>query len=61
VVTVANADSFDYDTTTILYPKDKKSDAEKIAEVLTQARLEEQEETDKRIDLPTIIVGKDVN
>jgi anionic cell wall polymer biosynthesis LytR-Cps2A-Psr (LCP) family protein len=59
VVTVANADSFDYETTTIIYPKDKKDDAEKIAKVLTQARMEE--ETDKSIILPTIIVGKDVN
>ena len=61
VVTVANADSFDYESTTIIYPKDKKDDAEKVAKVLTQARLEEQEETDKSFDFPTIIVGKDVN
>ncbi len=59
VVTVANADSFDYETTTIIYPSGKKSDAEKIAEVLTEARLEEG--TGEDITLPTIIVGKDVN
>ncbi|NLZ53894.1 MAG: LCP family protein [Thermoanaerobacteraceae bacterium] len=59
VVNVANADSFDYETTTIIYPSGKKSDAEKIAEVLTEARMEE--ETDDSITLPTIIVGKDVN
>lgn len=59
VVTVANADNFDYETTTIIYPKDKKSEAEKIAKVLTQARLEE--EADDSIVLPTIIVGKDAN
>ena len=61
VVTIANADSFDYETTTIIYPRDKKDDAQKVAKVLTQARMEEQEETDNSIDLPTIIVGKDVN
>ncbi len=61
VVSVGNADNFDYDTTTIKYPKDKRDDAEKIAKVLTQARLEEQIEADKSISLPTIIVGKDVN
>ncbi len=59
VVTVANADNFDYETTTIIYPKDKKSEAEEIAKVLTQARLEE--EADNSIVLPTIIVGKDAN
>lgn len=59
VVTVANADNFDYETTTIIYPKDKKSEAEEIAKVLTQARLEE--EADDSIVLPTIIVGKDAN
>lgn len=59
VVTVANADNFDYETTTIIYPKDKKSEAEEVAKVLTQARLEE--EADDSIVLPTIIVGKDAN
>lgn len=59
VVTVANADSFDYETTTIIYPSGKKSDAEKIAKVLTEARMEEG--MDNSITLPTIIVGKDVN
>ena len=29
VVSVGNADNFDYDTTTIKYPKDKRDDAEK--------------------------------
>jgi len=59
VVNVANADSFDYETTTIIYPSGKKNDAEKIAEVLTKARI--QEGKDNSITLPTIIVGKDVN
>ena len=59
VVSIANADSFDYETTTIIYPSGKKSDAEKIAEVLTEARMEEG--ADDSITLPTIIVGKDVN
>jgi len=59
VVSVANADSFDYETTTIIYPSDKKSDAEKIAKVLNEARMEEGK--DDSITLPTIIVGKDVN
>ncbi|NLU09983.1 MAG: LCP family protein [Tepidanaerobacter acetatoxydans] len=59
VVTVANADNFDYETTTIIYPKDKKSEAEEVAKVLAQARLEE--EADDSIVLPTIIVGKDAN
>jgi len=59
VVSVANADSFDYETTTIIYPSGKKSDAEKIAKVLTEAIMEEGK--DDSITLPTIIVGKDVN
>jgi len=59
VVTVANADSFDYETTTIIYPSGKKSDAEKIAQVISEARIEE--EADDSITLPTIIIGKDIN
>ena len=59
VVKIANADSFDYDTTTIIYPKGKKDDAEKIAKIFTLAKMKE--ESIEQIDLPTIIVGKDVN
>ncbi len=59
VVTVANADSFDYETTTIIYPSGKKNDAEKIAQVISEARIEE--EADDSITLPTIIIGKDIN
>ena len=59
MVNIANADSFDYETTTIIYPKEKKDDAEKVAKILKEAQM--REETEKSIDLPTIIVGKDVN
>ncbi|HHX23228.1 MAG: LCP family protein [Tepidanaerobacteraceae bacterium] len=58
VVSIANADSFDYDTTTIIYPKGKKDDAEKIAKVFNEVRM--QEEDENSIEFPTIIVGKDV-
>jgi hypothetical protein len=42
VVKVANADSFDYETTTILYPRDKKVDADKIAQVFTDTKVIEE-------------------
>ncbi|WP_213995762.1 LCP family protein [Tepidanaerobacter syntrophicus] len=58
VVSIGNADSFDYDTTTIVYPQDKKDEAEKVAKVLPKALLEEK--SDSNISLPTVIVGKDM-
>ncbi|KXG74624.1 Regulatory protein MsrR [Fervidicola ferrireducens] len=57
VVRVANADSFDYDTTTIIYPSDMREYAEKLAKVFESARM--QEENAPGEDLTTIIVGKD--
>ncbi|TYP57584.1 LCP family protein [Thermosediminibacter litoriperuensis] len=57
VVRVANADSFDYDTTTIIYPREKREDAEKIAKVFANARMKEEESPEE--NLTTIIVGKD--
>lgn len=59
VVNIANADSFDYETTTIIYPKGKKDDAEKVAKILKEAKMKE--EAEDSIDFPTIIVGKDVD
>ncbi|HHW01999.1 MAG TPA: LCP family protein [Thermoanaerobacterales bacterium] len=59
VVRVANADSFDYETTTILYPKEKKDDAQKIAEIFTNAKLKE--ENQLQAGLTTVIIGKDMN
>ncbi|MDI3480465.1 MAG: polyisoprenyl-teichoic acid--peptidoglycan teichoic acid transferase [Tepidanaerobacteraceae bacterium] len=59
VVKIANADSFDYETTTILYPKEKKDDAEKIAKIFTNAKLKE--ESQLQAGLTTVIVGKDIN
>ena len=44
MVSIANADSFDYDTTTIIYPKGKKDDAEKIAKVFNEVRMQEEDE-----------------
>ena len=58
VVSIGNADSFDYGTTTIVYPQDKKDEAEKVAKVLPKALLEEK--SDSNISLPTVIVGKDM-
>ncbi|MCG0275548.1 MAG: LCP family protein [Thermosediminibacteraceae bacterium] len=58
VVRVANADSFDYDTTTIIYPSEKREDAEKIAKVFANARMKEEKMEGE--GLTTIIVGKDV-
>ncbi|SHM61657.1 transcriptional attenuator, LytR family [Caldanaerovirga acetigignens] len=57
VVRVANADSFDYDTTTIIYPSDMKEYAEKLAKVFGSARMQEGTGDDE--NLTTIIVGKD--
>ncbi|ADL07536.1 LCP family protein [Thermosediminibacter oceani] len=57
VVRVANADSFDYDTTTIIYPREKREDAEKIAKVFANAQMKEEESPEE--NLTTIIVGKD--
>ncbi|AYO30957.1 LytR family transcriptional regulator [Biomaibacter acetigenes] len=59
VVRVANADSFDYETTTIIYPKEKKDDAEKIAKIFTNAEMKE--EPQLQAGLTTVIVGKDIN
>jgi LCP family protein required for cell wall assembly len=59
VVRVANADSFDYETTTIIYPKEKKDDAEKIARIFTNAEMKE--EPQLQAGLTTVIVGKDIN
>lgn len=56
VVEIANADNFDYETTTIIYPKEKKDDAEKVAKVFSSAKIEE---TEDKAKLTTIIVGKD--
>lgn len=57
VVEVANADNFDYDTTTIIYPKGNKDDAEKLAQILVTADI--REETKDSSMLTTVIVGKD--
>lgn len=59
VVEISNADNFDYEVTTILYPKEKKDDAKKIAQIFNKAEM--QEETKDDTDLPTVIIGKDVN
>lgn len=59
VVRIANADSFDYETTTILYPKEKKDDAEKIARIFTNAQMKE--ESQLQAGLTTVIIGKDIN
>lgn len=56
VVKVANADSFDYDTTTIIYPSGMKEYAEKMAKVFESPRMQEDSSNE---DLTTIIVGKD--
>ena len=56
VVEIANADSFDYETTTILYPS-QKNDAEKIASIFTKAELKEE----TRKSRFTVIIGKDLN
>ncbi len=58
VVKIANADNFDYEVTTILYPKEKKNDAEKIAEIFAKAQLKEEM---KQEGLTTVIIGKDIN
>lgn len=59
VVSIANADNFDYETTTIIYPKDKKDDAEKIAKIFEHADMKE--ESQLQAGLTTVIVGKDIN
>lgn len=59
VVKIDNADNFNYERTTIVYPRDMKADADKIAQIFTEAQLKE--ETETQVALPTIIVGKDVN
>lgn len=59
VVEIANADSFDYDTTTIIYPKKSKNDAEKLAKILVTAEMMEESTEDTK--LTTVIVGKDAN
>lgn len=56
VVEVANADHFDYENTTILYPKGKKSDAEKLAELFENPEMKEEDDG----SLTTVIVGKDL-
>jgi LCP family protein required for cell wall assembly len=58
VIKIANADSFDYETTTILYPKDKKSDAEKIAQIFTKTNVKEEIQDDTQFT--TVIIGKDI-
>lgn len=58
VIKIANADSFDYETTTILYPKDKKSDAEKIAQIFNETKVKEEIQNDTQFT--TIIIGKDI-
>lgn len=57
VVEVSNADSFDYENTTILYPKEQKADAEKLARLFDKAQIKEEDEG----KLTTVIVGKDTN
>lgn len=57
VVEIANADNFDYDTTTIIYPKENRDDAEKLAKILVTADMMEQ--TTDSTTLTTVIVGKD--
>jgi LCP family protein required for cell wall assembly len=59
VVKIANADSFDYETTTIIYPKEKKDDAEKIAQIFSKPEMKE--ESQLQAGLTTVIIGKDVN
>jgi len=59
VVSIANADNFDYETTTIIYPKEKKDDAEKIAKIFEHAKMKE--ESQLQAGLTTVIVGKDIN
>lgn len=58
VVKVANADSFDYDTTTVLYPKEKPEYAKEISKVLNNPILKEDENSND--DVATIILGKDI-
>lgn len=57
VVEIANADSFDYDTTTIIYPAKSKDDAKKLAKILVTAEMMEESTEDTK--LTTVIVGKD--
>lgn len=59
VVKIANADNFDYETTTIIYPKEKKDDAQKIAQLFANAQMKE--ESQLQAGLTTVIVGKDAN
>jgi len=58
VVKIANADSFDYDTTTVLYPKEKPEYAKEIAKILNNPVIKEDE--DSQDDITTIILGKDI-
>ncbi|KYO64751.1 LCP family protein [Thermovenabulum gondwanense] len=58
VVKVANADSFDYDTTTVLYPKEKPEYAKEISKILNNPILKEDENNND--DVATIILGKDI-
>ena len=57
VVEVSNADHFDYENTTILYSKEKKGDAEKLAKLFDNAEIKE--ETEGKVT--TVIVGKGTN
>lgn len=57
VTKVANADSFDYETTTIIYPKEKIDDAQKVAEIFTEVQLQEASEQQSET---TVIIGKDI-
>lgn len=58
VVEIANADNFDYDTTTIIYPKENKDDAKKLAKILVTADMMEQ--TTDSTTLTTVIDRKSV-
>jgi len=57
VVEVSNADHFDYENTTIIYPKKYKSDAEKLAKLFDDVQIKEDEEG----KLTTVIVGRKSN
>jgi len=57
VTKIANADSFDYEKTTIIYPKEKLEDAQKVAQLFAKAELVEASEQDSET---TIIIGKDI-
>jgi LCP family protein required for cell wall assembly len=58
IVSVSNADRFDYEKTTVIYKGDKMDDARKIAELVNGSQMQQQAVKSRGADI-TVIIGKD--